>query len=240
MDSMSILLIEDDKGICNFLRLALTEAGYEVVITHNALSGIEAYYQDRPELVILDLGLEDLDGMEVIRQLRLDGAVPIIVVSAREADTEKVQALDLGANDYLTKPFSVAELLARIRAVLRLTSQLAQGAPKDPAATEASQVFTGDTFTVDFEARVVQLLDQAGQPDEEVHLTKKEFDLLQILARRPGYVLTHQYLQETVWGYSDEATAVSLRVYVRALRQKLKTELIKTEVGLGYRLLAAQ
>ncbi|AOZ73139.1 hypothetical protein BK816_07415 [Boudabousia tangfeifanii] len=220
---MKVLVIEDDKGIQNFLNLALLNAGYQVVFQETALSGIEAYYRENPDIILLDLGLADLDGTEVISQIRLAGNTPIVVISARQTDEDKVSALDQGANDYLTKPFSIAELLARMRVALRTVSAT-PNAPTD--------VFEGDTFTVDFAAHRVMV------GGVEVHLTKREFALLQMLTQHVDQVLTHQLLQETVWGYADDATAVSLRVYVRALRQKLQTQLIQTEVGVGYRLLS--
>ena len=219
-----ILVVDDEPQIGRALRVALTAHGYEVEVAVNGEQALDSAATTPPDAVILDLGLPGLDGLEVCRALREWTAVPILVLSARAAEREKVAALDLGADDYVTKPFGMDELLARLRAALRRSTAV----PPTEATLEA-----GD-LRIDFGRRLVTV---AGQ---EVHLTPTEYSLLKVLAANPDRVLTHGMLLRTVWGseYGDEAHY--LRVFVRQLRQKIETDPsrprhILTEPGVGYR-----
>jgi two-component system KDP operon response regulator KdpE len=219
-----ILVVDDEPQIGRALRVALTAHGYEVVVVVDGEQALDSAATTPPDAVILDLGLPGLDGLEVCRALREWTAVPILVLSARAAEREKVAALDLGADDYVTKPFGMDELLARLRAALRRATAV----PPAEATLEA-----GD-LRIDFGRRLVTV---AGS---EVHLTPTEYSLLKVLATNPDRVLTHGMLLRTVWGseYGDEAHY--LRVFVRQLRQKIEVDPsrprhILTEPGVGYR-----
>ncbi len=219
-----ILVIDDEPQIRKFMRISLAANGYEVVEAENAADGIAAARTQAPDLIVLDLGLPDMDGQEVISAVRETAEVPIIVLSVRATELDKVEALDRGANDYVTKPFGVAELMARVRAVLR------QRSGKD----EAESVDIG-SVRINLVRRVVT---RAG---EEVHLSKKEWELLEFLARAPDHVLTHKEILKHVWGPAHVDDTAYLRVYVNQLRQKLEADpaqptLIVTEPGVGYRL----
>jgi two-component system, OmpR family, KDP operon response regulator KdpE len=219
-----ILIVDDDKHIRVLLKTTLARAGYAVVEAASAREALNAKGIDKPDLVLLDLGLPDRDGLELLSLLRADFPCRIIVVSAREETEQKVAALDLGADDYVTKPFDSDELLARIRAALR------QQAP----APEAQIVRLG-AVEIDLERRSVR------RQGEMVHLTPKEYALLAALARHPGRVITHGQLLRTAWGPAQESQTEYLRVVMRALRQKLEDEpsrpaLLINEPGVGYRL----
>ena len=221
-----VLIIEDDLQIRRFLRMTLEAEGIAVI---DALNGRECIAQtrlQRPDLLILDLGLPDMDGVEVIKDLRGWTNVPILVLSARSAETEKVAALDSGADDYLTKPFGNGELMARLRVHLRKRRDGAESAP--------SMISFGNV-RVDFALRQVT---QTGDP---VHLTPTEFRLLSVLVRNPGKVLTHSYLLQEVWGSGYAERHHYLRIYMANLRRKLEKNAarpvyITTETGIGYRL----
>ena len=190
----------------------------------DGLTGISCFYANNPDLILLDLGLPDLDGMEVLDQIRQESDVPVIVVSARGMEQEKVGALDAGADDYITKPFNAGELLARIRVALRHRSN----APKQ------EPVFELDTFKMDFEKRKVFVR------DGEVHLTPIEYKMLTLLVNNSGKVLTHHFIQQEVWGYDTTDDYQSLRVFMANIRRKIeedstKPRFILTEVGVGYR-----
>lgn len=221
-----ILLIEDETQIRRFLRMTLEAEGISVTEAASGEQGLLAARQRRPDLVILDLGLPDLDGVDVIGQLRTWTATPILVLSARSAEAQKVRALDAGADDYLTKPFGNSELMARIRVHLR----------KRASVPEASALpFAFGDVSVDFAQRQVS---RAGQP---VHLTPIEFKLLEALVRNAGKVLTHTYLLREVWGAGHAERAHYLRIYMGHLRQKLEHDPARpahiiTETGVGYRL----
>jgi two-component system KDP operon response regulator KdpE len=223
-----VLLIEDEQQIRRFLRMALEAEGLTVSEAANGKQGLAEADRCRPELVILDLGLPDIDGVEVVRQLRTWTDIPIVILSARSDEAQKVCALDMGADDYLTKPFGNSELLARIRAHLRKRST---------AAPEASsQPFRFGEVSVDFPQRRVS---RAGEP---VHLTPIEFKLLSAMVRNAGKVLTHTYLLREVWGAGHAERSHYLRIYMGHLRQKLEHDParpahIVTETGVGYRLL---
>lgn len=219
-----ILVIDDEPQIRKFMRISLAANGYEVAEAENAAAGIAAAQAQAPDLIILDLGLPDLDGQEVISAVRGESAVPIIVLSVRAQELDKVEALDRGANDYVVKPFGVAELMARVRAVLRQ-----RGAKEDLDVMECGPI------RIDLARRLVI------RDGEELHLSKKEWELLEFFARAPGHVLTHKEILKKVWGPAHVDDTAYLRVYVNQLRQKLEADpsqpvLIVTEPGVGYRL----
>jgi len=222
-----ILVVDDEPSIRTLLKSTLVRAGYAVIEAATAREAVSAAQIDKPDLVLLDLGLPDRDGLEIIGRLRGDGGLPIIVVSAREDSEQKIAALDLGAEDYVSKPFDTEELLARIRATLRrsLASQ-----------AEQQLVELGDV-SIDLYRRLVR------RGGDELHLTPKEYAVLAELAKHPGRVLTHAQLLRAAWGPAQEKQTEYLRVAVRALRQKLEKvpsepKLILNEPGVGYRLIA--
>jgi two-component system KDP operon response regulator KdpE len=221
-----ILLIEDELHIRRFLRAVLTAHRYRLIEAATAAEGLVAA-QQQPALVILDLGLPDLDGLEVMRRLRTESQIPIVVLSARGQEGDKVAALELGADDYVTKPFNVDELLARLRATLRRAMR-----PRG----ESAPVFTAGSLRVDLANGQVSV---AGRM---VYLTPTEYRLLAELVRHAGKVLTHRDLLRAVWGLEYENESQYLRVYMGQLRHKLeenpaRPRLLRTEPGVGYRLL---
>jgi two-component system KDP operon response regulator KdpE len=220
-----ILVIDDEPNIIVTVGPLLRARGYEVLEAMSGRAGLRAFERDKPDLIILDLGLPDLDGVEVCRTVRQQSRVPILVLSARGAEGDKVGALDAGADDYVTKPFGTAELLARIRATLRRTDSTSSS-PNDP-------IVRGDLVIDRERFRVVR-------HGDEVRLTPKEFELLTFLAQRPGQVLTHQTLLKTIWGPHAVNHPEHLRVLVAALRKKIEQnpsapEYILTEPWVGYR-----
>lgn len=228
--SAKILIVDDEAQIRKFLRIALEAHGFAVSEAVRGAEGIAKSATEAPDLVILDLGLPDHDGKEVVRRIREWSAVPILVLSVRQAEGEKVAALDAGANDYVVKPFGIAELLARVRALLRQVRPAGEG-----EAEEAAEIVVGD-LTVDLARHEVRL---AGAP---VRLTRKEFELLRVLARHAGRILTHGQLLREVWGKAHEADTQYLRVFVSQLRHKLGDDpahpkFILNEPGVGYRML---
>jgi two-component system KDP operon response regulator KdpE len=220
-----LLVVDDEPQIRRFLRTSLAAHGYDVIEADSAAAALRVVTTAKPDVLILDLGLPDQDGAEVIRRIREWSAMPIVVLSARGSEEAKVAALDLGADDYVTKPFGMNELLARLRAALRHRLQ-EQG---------AEPVFTAGGVTVDLARRVVT---RDGEP---VNLSPREYDLLRQLVIHAGKVLTHQHLLREVWGPAHLQDTPYLRVYVGQLRQKLEADparpqLIATEPGVGYRL----
>ncbi|MGD0553666.1 MAG: response regulator transcription factor [Streptosporangiaceae bacterium] len=221
------LLVEDDQNIVDLIRSNLTVRGYDTVISTDGLRAMQLLETEEPDIVLLDLMLPEADGFELCRQIRERSPVGIIVVSARGGERDKVTALHMGADDYMTKPFSIEEMLARITATLRRTR------PADPAGQTVSNITVGDVE-----------IDLAGQQvwrnKQPVHLTPTEFALLRELAVNRGKLLTHAYLLRRVWGHGYETETEYLRVYVRRLRAKLETEgsdpLIVTQPRAGYRL----
>lgn len=219
-----ILVVDDEPQIRRFLRISLAANGHAVAEAETARAGVAACATERPDLVILDLGLPDLDGQEAISAIRDVSAVPIIVLSVRAHEHDKVEALDRGADDYVTKPFGIAELMARVRAALR---QRTTGA-------EPPSVVTAGTVSIDLARRVVE------RGGAEVRLSRKEYDLLAMLAGRADHVLTHAEILRAVWGPAHIHDTAYLRVYVKQLRHKLEDDpnlprLIVTEPGVGYR-----
>lgn len=224
INDISVLVIEDDKSIQNFIRITLKSKGYNSVFADDGLTGISYFYANNPDIILLDLGLPDIDGMEVLSQIRKESDIPIIVVSARGMEQEKVAALDEGADDYLTKPFHAGELLARIRVALRHKS----GMIKQEAAFEL------DGFYMDFEKRRLIIR------GEEVHVTPIEYKMLKLLVLNAGKVLTHHFIQNEIWGYDTNDDYQSIRVFMANIRRKIEEDsanprFIITEVGVGYR-----
>jgi two-component system KDP operon response regulator KdpE len=218
------LIIDDEKQIRRLLRLALEGAGHQVYEAETGQAGLSEIVLRRPDVVLLDLGLPDMEGVKVLRRLREWSDVPVLILSVRDDAEEKVAALDAGADDYVTKPFDTAELLARVRVAQR-RSLTETGDP----------VFNSGALCVDFAARQVKL------SGVEIKLTPTEYSLLRVLVQNAGKVVTHRQLLRTVWGEKSESQAQYLRVYVTHLRKKLQTDpnapsLIKTETGIGYRL----
>lgn len=226
---VQILLIEDEKNICNFITTALEPANYKVISAFNATEGLSLATSLCPDVVLLDLGLPDMDGLEVIRHIRSWSQLPIIVLSARTSEEEKVRALDLGADDYITKPFGTSELLARIRTTLRHSS-------RPTALSAASSIYHAKQMKIDFDRRLVTV------NGKEVHLTQIEYKILTLLAKNSGKVITYDTIMASVWGpYSDGNNRI-LRVNMANMRRKLENnpaapEYIFTEVGIGYRML---
>jgi two-component system, OmpR family, KDP operon response regulator KdpE len=226
-DQPLILVIEDEAPLRRYLRTTLQSHGYRVEEASTTAEGKETLARTSPDLVLLDLGLPDGDGLDLARELREWSKVPIIVVSARGREEDKIQALDLGADDYLTKPFATGELLARIRVALRHIAEVA-GASVEPE-------FEAGPLRVNFASREVTV------DGETVHLSPNEFSLLAVLVRHAGKVLTHRQLLHEVWGGVPAAQPTYLRVYMAGLRKKIEADparprLLMTEPGVGYRL----
>jgi two-component system KDP operon response regulator KdpE len=224
--STTVLLIEDEKQMRRFLRVTLQSEGYSVIEAETAAAGLSEAAVRHPDIVLLDLGLPDMDGLEVMIRLREWSAVPVIVITARDQEGDKIQALDSGADDYLTKPFGAGELLARIRVALR------HAAPKNPDSAEA--VFVADNLTIDFLKR------QVFCDNREIHLTPLEYRLLTTLVRNAGRVLTHRQILKEVWGPPYVEQTHYLRVFMNQLRKKIEVDparprLLFNEPGIGYR-----
>jgi len=222
--SVRVLVVDDEPAIRRFLRASLAAHGYVIFEASDGQSALSAVSADRPDLVILDLGLPDLDGIQVTRLLREWTRIPIIILSVRGQEADKIAALDAGADDYVTKPFGAGELLARMRVALRRAGQ-----------PGVEPVFTSDDLMVDLTRRVVTV---AGR---EVQLTPTEYDLLRVLVTNAGKVLTHRQLLHEVWGMGYEQETHMLRVNISNLRRKLEPDptrphYIRTEPGVGYRL----
>lgn len=221
---LRVLVVDDERAIRRYLHAALNAQGYTVFEASNGKDALNMTASERPDLIILDLGLPDLDGVEVTRQLREWTGIPIIILSVREQEIDKISALDAGADDYLTKPFSSGELMARMRAALRHTMQ-----------GESEPVFETDNLKIDLTRRLVKV------DGEEISLTPTEYDLLRILVQNAGRVITHRQLLRQVWGNAYETEAHLLRVNMSNLRRKIEPDptrprYIITEPGVGYRL----
>ncbi len=227
---ISVLIIEDEKSICDFISKTLNSHEYKVTIANNGKDGLTNITSQLPDLVLLDLGLPDMDGLEVIRETRRWSSLPIIVISARIQEKEKVAALDAGADDYITKPFGTFELLARIRTAIR------HSAKNVANPTNVNRPYKAGDLMIDFEKRLVTI---AGV---EVHLTRVEYKIVSLLAQNSGRVMTYDTLIDQVWGpYADDNNRI-LRVNMANIRRKLEEnpgepKYIFTELGVGYRML---
>ena len=228
MSKYFILIIEDDSTIRKFINASLTTQDYAVKEAVTGKEGISLCMSYSPDVILLDLGLEDMDGIDIIKSIRKLSDVPIIVVSAREQDREKVEAFDMGADDYITKPFSVAELLARVRVAIRHSEK---NKPKVVINTK----FDYKNLSIDFDKRKVSV------NNNEVHLTPSEYDILSLLVKHHGKVLTHKFIAKEIWGSALGGEIKSLRVFMATLRRKIELEpanpeYIITEIGVGYKL----
>ena len=230
MNKALILVVEDDAPVRNLITTTLKTHDYRYLISGTGESAIMEASSHNPDIVLLDLGLPDTDGVDVIKRIRDWSNMPIIVISARSEDKDKIEALDAGADDYLTKPFSVEELLARLRVTQRRLAQSEQA---------ESPVFINGNLKIDFAAGCAYL------KEEELHLTPIEYKLLCLLAKNVGKVLTHTFITQRVWGSSWESDISSLRVFMATLRKKLEIEpgspqYIQTHIGVGYRMLKVE
>ena len=230
MNNPKILVVEDDASVRNLITTTLKSNDYRYITAPNGASAILSASSQQPDIVLLDLGLPDLDGVEIIRRIRSWSDMPIIVISARSEDSDKVSALDAGADDYLTKPFSVTEMLARLRVAQRRIASLG-------GKTEEA-VFRNGKLRIDYAAGCAYL------EEKPLKLTPTEYKLLCLLAKDAGKVLTHTYLTDKIWGSCWESDMASLRVHMATLRKKLEkdpdTQYIQTHIGIGYRMLKVE
>ena len=230
MNKLLILVVEDDPSIRKLITTTLKAHEYRYLSAANGQSAILEASSHNPDIVLLDLGLPDMDGVEIIRKIRAWSNMPIIVISARSEDSDKIEALDAGADDYLTKPFSVEELLARLRVTQRRLAMM-----QNRSQVEES-VFTNGSLKIDYVAGCVYL------NENELHLTPIEYKLLCLLSQNIGKVLTHTYITQAIWGSSWENDIASLRVFMATLRKKIESapdspQYIQTHIGVGYRML---
>lgn len=224
-----VLIIEDDRSISSFIQTILEANGYQVLTAERCRQGLMVYASHMPDLVVLDLGLPDLDGGEFIKEVRLDSTVPIIVLSARIEERDKVDALDLGANDYITKPFGTAELLARVRAALRTSRHNAQTAAPN-------NLFSVGDLVLDYDRR------QVSVGGNLIHLTQTEYNILALLSQHTGKVLTYSNIIRAVWGSMDDGSVKKLQVNMANIRKKLgcrpgDNRYFLNELGVGYRMM---
>ena len=224
-----VLIIEDDRNICGFIQTILDANGYQVLTAERCRQGMMVYASHMPDLVLLDLGLPDLDGGEFIKEVRMDSSVPIIVLSARSDESDKVESLDMGANDYITKPFGTAELLARVRAALRANRHSVRTAA--PA-----NLFVLDDLVIDYDRR------QVSVGGNLVHLTQTEYNILALLSQHTGKVLTYSTIIRAIWGCMDDGSIKKLQVNMANIRKKLgcrpgDNRYFINELGVGYRML---
>ena len=223
-----ILIVEDDNHIKNLISTTLKVNKYNYLVATSGKEAIMLAVSHKPDIILLDLGLPDMDGVEIIKNVREWSNIPIIVISARSEDTDKIDALDLGADDYITKPFSVEELLARIRVATRRLNSMNE--------KQAESIFKNGDLTIDYSAGCVYLY------DKELHLTPIEYKLLCLLSKNVGKVLTHTYITMEIWGTTWESDVASLRVFMTTLRKKIEqdsveSKYIQTHIGVGYRML---
>lgn len=233
MNKLLILVVEDDPSIRKLITTTLKAHEYRYLRAANGQSAILEASSHNPDIVLLDLGLPDMDGVEIIRKIRAWSNMPIIVISARSEDSDKIEALDAGADDYLTKPFSVEELLARLRVTQRRLAMM-----QNRSQVEES-VFTNGSLKIDYVAGCVYL------NENELHLTPIEYKLLCLLSQNIGKVLTHTYITQAIWGSSWENDIASLRVFMATLRKKIESapdspQYIQTHIGVGYRMLRVE
>ena len=223
-----ILIVEDDNHIKNLISTTLKVNKYNYLVATSGNEAIMLTVSHKPDIILLDLGLPDMDGVEIIKNVREWSNIPIIVISARSEDTDKIDALDFGADDYITKPFSVEELLARIRVATRRLNSMNE--------KQAESIFKNGDLTIDYNAGCVYLY------DKELHLTPIEYKLLCLLSKNVGKVLTHTYITMEIWGTTWESDVASLRVFMTTLRKKIEqdsveSKYIQTHIGVGYRML---
>lgn len=227
-----ILIVEDDRGIANVVQTVLEANGYQVLSADRCGQGILVFASHVPDLVILDLGLPDMDGVEFIRRVRNISAAPIIVLSARTEESDKVSALDMGANDYITKPFGAAELLARVRASLRIARHHVQAAAHNG-------LFVLEDMVIDYDRRNISI------SGEDIHLTQTEYNILAFLSQHVGKVMTYSSIIGAVWGLMDSGSVKKLQVNMANIRKKLhctpgENKYFINELGVGYRMLDTQ
>ena len=230
MNKTVVLVVEDDRPIRNLIVTTLKMHDYKYLTAKNGVSAIMEASSHHPDIVLLDLGLPDMEGVDVIKKIRTWSNMPIIVISARSEDSDKIEALDAGADDYITKPFSVEELLARIRVTQRRLAVIQTG------EIQKTAVFINGELKIDYTAGCTCMR------GEELHLTPIEYKLLCLLSRNVGKVLTHTYITQQIWGRSSENDVASLRVFMATLRKKLESDkneiqYIQTHIGIGYRML---
>lgn len=228
-----LLVVEDDASVRNLITTTLKAHDYRYLTAENGAAAILEATSHNPDIVLLDLGLPDMDGIEIIHKIRGWSNVPIIVISARSEDTDKIDALDAGADDYLTKPFSVEELLARLRVTQRRLSMMQSNGAKQES------VFANGALRIDYAAGCAYL------DGEELHLTPIEYKLLCLLSQNVGKVLTHTFITQNIWGSSWENDIASLRVFMATLRKKIEKDpgapqYIQTHIGVGYRMLKVE
>lgn len=229
-NKFKVLLIEDDHNIKTFVKAILTTNGYQTIEAKDGAGGLMLYHSYCPDLIILDLGLPDMDGIELIQEVRKQGDVPILVLSARNSEKDKVEALDIGANDYVTKPFGTEELLARVRVALR-----------HQRIGECSKMnqFVLNEMKIDYEERKITL------HGEEVKFTQNEYNIVQLLSSHAGRVLTYTEIIKKIWGYADDGSVKKLQVNMANIRKKLgekpgENQYIINELGVGYRMNAPE
>ena len=233
MNKPSILVVEDDPSVRNLIATTLKTNDYRYVVAPNGSAAIMETTSHNPEIILLDLGLPDMDGVQVIQTVRSWSNVPIIVISARSEDNDKIKALDAGADDYLTKPFSVEELMARLRVTQRRLSLMTA------EMFTASSVFVNGKLKVDYAGGCAYL------DENELHLTPIEYKLLCLLSKNVGKVLTHTFITQNIWGHSWDNDVASLRVFMATLRKKLEPteespQYIQTHIGVGYRMMKVE
>lgn len=222
---LTAVIIEDEKNICRFIESILAGESYKTVTASSGTEGLSVIASQCPDIILLDLGLPDMDGMEIIKKVRQFSHTPIIVISARTQENEKVDALDCGADDYITKPFGTSELMARIRTALRHSHR----------NESSNSIYSCGGLVIDFEKRLISL------DGEEIHLTQIEYKLVSMLAKQAGKVLTYDYLMRQIWGPYNDSNNQILRVNMAHIRRKLEKnpaepEYIFTEIGVGYRM----
>ena len=224
-----VLIVEDDRNIASFIQTILEANGYQALTAERCQQGLLVFASHMPDLVMLDLGLPDMDGGEFIRRVRMASAAPIIVLSARTEESDKVAALDLGANDYITKPFGTAELLARVRAALRIRHNV-------QVAAAPSSRFTVDDLVIDYDRR------QVCVGERLIHLTQTEYNILAYLSQHTGKVMTYSAIIRSIWGSMDDGSVKKLQVNMANIRKKLgcrpgDNRYVTNELGVGYRML---
>lgn len=232
MNSQLILVVEDDTSVRNLIGTTLKTHGYDYITAGNGESAIMQASSHNPDVVLLDLGLPDIDGVDVIKKIRTWSEMPIIVISARTEDKDKIDALDAGADDYLTKPFSVEELLARIRVMERRLATM-------QSSNKPESIFVNGDLKINYATGCAYL------NENELHLTPIEYKLLCLMSRNVGKVLTHTFITQKIWGAAWESNIASLRVFMATLRKKIEPyadspQYIQTHVGIGYRMIKTE